>query len=980
MGDWLGRLVKTAITVLLIFILIVDAVYVIKIEDGSYRAEDWTNTGFVVDQKVFSDITTENITSTDEGWSLNIDLNAKVDEVIEMLEKEEGDLDKYISKDKQKEYLTSFIRAELVTRYPDLRSADKIGKESDENEINGCIQIQKALSDGDTKLLTYIDYKTFDSYITEGNSLATDHFTLDEDENILVAAWKRTTKNVTSNVPGVENVENKVEYELSAKDFDYKTMVSQITMPFDFLWALTVIGDDEDFAYEVSKLALKNKIVLTVQENFSITETTHIQEYDKQQKIIKSAKFTCQVDELYNMKLYKDQVENTPVHYKTESRTKTETSSLKYCVTEADTWIYKYENTITNSIPDSIQTGVQPSYEDDEEYKLESDDKPKFFEKEINEKLEDYMIETFCDKDENIYEQKKKDGEIDGVATDLRYEKYSKKINQVTTYESTTTRNQYEEGTPLVTEKTEKDSEEENFVTLFVKSKVAKNNISSAAEWLFEILSNGPKTTEMTDLVRYLLYKATGIDYGVTEMDFQYFLSSDFIEGRGYVGNLAAYLLVFSHGYGYQAPQSEDGLFYKLYGDGKGWPTIGNADLQWKSNQESFSKPGKVMHKGNIIDVPNIKEYVNTNCLTRGGNAQYSNEEVSAMEIYIEKKIVDEIGEAVQLEKYDYILGETSGLNLSRQQIYPLVAIAYNFGHLPEINGKSFKEVYSEASELYEEFSPEHNMHVWDTWWCELGGGAAGHIPSRDAQFETYVKGVFDYGLSEYGPPFERTVYIYYTQEQIDRFDYAPRKTLIRTSENEIELFTTVQNSGEFTRENGPLITGYYTSTMGRTFTIVNQGKIDSPVDWAMKCNRAAATIIASGYSDETPEELVQYMNDHYIGNPIIPPTADYWKAYGLKRDTFITRHMEVPEYTEILSEHLRKGGYAAIWINNNESTYLGKSLEEWTTLYHWVAIIDYRVKDGVEQIVIADARGADWYDIDEFILGIDNMALISEQ
>ena len=48
----------------------------------------------------------------------------------------------------------------------------------------------------------------------------------------------------------------------------------------------------------------------------------------------------------------------------------------------------------------------------------------------------------------------------------------------------------------------------------------------------------------------------------------------------------------------------------------------------------------------------------------------------------------------------------------------------------------------------YAEGSWQHNRYIWDTWWCKLGGGATGHIPSRDAAYETYVKGVFDFKTS----------------------------------------------------------------------------------------------------------------------------------------------------------------------------------------------------------------------------------------
>ena len=65
----------------------------------------------------------------------------------------------------------------------------------------------------------------------------------------------------------------------------------------------------------------------------------------------------------------------------------------------------------------------------------------------------------------------------------------------------------------------------ENFVSLFNKSKYIdnKNNILSAPEWLFEILAENEKTKNMVDIIKYLLYKATGTSYGVTELDISLF-------------------------------------------------------------------------------------------------------------------------------------------------------------------------------------------------------------------------------------------------------------------------------------------------------------------------------------------------------------------------------------------------------------------------------------------------------------------------
>lgn len=104
--------------------------------------------------------------------------------------------------------------------------------------------------------------------------------------------------------------------------------------------------------------------------------------------------------------------------------------------------------------------------------------------------------------------------------------------------------------------------------------------------------------------------------------------------------NLQQYLQQFSHSG--EAPQSDDGRFYKMYGDGVGWPTIGNSDLQWKSHQAKFAVSGKVLKSSGENTESNVQDYVNS-FLTRGADAKYSNAEVDNMGIYIEKELVDSV-------------------------------------------------------------------------------------------------------------------------------------------------------------------------------------------------------------------------------------------------------------------------------------------------------------------------------------------------
>lgn len=963
----LWKVGKKVIIIAAIILIIAGAAYSVILNDGGYKDGDKSNTSYVAKQKINENVSQEKIVASDDGYKYDFDLDQMVDEIIDELNQNDGRLSTYIKTIFLKEYIKTFIKAEIITSYPDLRSVDKIGTATAENEFQGCIQIQKALSDGTIQKLSYIDYATFSSYVNSGNSEANNHFSLNSDENLVVTGWTRTTTNITSNIPGVENISDKEEYTLTEKVVKYKNVVSSYSMPFEFLWALTVCGDDAEFAYEVAKLALNSKIVLTVQENFSTSETTVTEEYKTQDEIRKSATLAVKIKDDIFRKNYEDITTEDPVSYKTETKTKVESSSVQINITEADTWILKYVNTVNNNIIGTTEIVGEPDIRDDtdyefvENYPLTSD-----FINKVEDELENYIKSLCEDKDETI----------ESGASNQRIQKYSKKIDQITSYNSTYSSNKYELGTATITEKTDKQSETENFVTLFIKYRTARTNILDAYNWLFAILETNENTANMVDLVKYLLYKATDINYGTTSYDFSLFEQGSFETIGGSVQNLSSYLRQFSHSG--EAPKSNDGNYYMMYGDGVGWPTIGEADIQWKSHYSKFDKAGKIIHNGVEKEVESVSAYIEKECLKKGVSAEYSDEEVSAMQIGIEKSLVDDIGNTIQEVYYDKVVEATSGINLTRQQLYALVAVEYNFGYLPVRNNKTFAQIYLETKDKYGENTWEQNKEIWDNWWSALGGGAAGHIPARDAAFETYIKGIFDFSQSDAGTVFNRKYYIYYTKAQLSKFSYAPSKTVTRTSANEEEIFTMDMSMGIFEADStDSKVKGYYKSTTGRVFTVLNQTTIPG---WGDKCNRAAAAIIASGYSSETSDQLIDTINTNkarYKWDSV--PTDNYFNSYGLKLDETKVGNVSANDTATLLRKQLSKGGYAMIWLNNG-GTYIGKSGKTWTSKYHWVAVVDYRMENGNEQIMVLDWHGGAWYSIDEFQYGIADYALISEK
>lgn len=258
------NLSTTTLIVIAVLILISSIDYIINQHDGSRDDDNSGNVGHVVSKTITSETTPKNIVEKNSEYGYNIDLDEKVKQVIEDL-KEDGLLDEYISEENQEEYLKNFIKADITTRYPDLRSKNKIGTELADDELQGAIQIHRKNSDNTDNVIEYIDEETFNKYIEENNKKAINYFTLNEYGNLVVSAWSRKTNN-----NGTQ------EYYLAKEIIDYRALVKRYDMPFDFLWALTVMGEDEELSNEVALLTKNTKIEITIYED--VTKTTTVTE------------------------------------------------------------------------------------------------------------------------------------------------------------------------------------------------------------------------------------------------------------------------------------------------------------------------------------------------------------------------------------------------------------------------------------------------------------------------------------------------------------------------------------------------------------------------------------------------------------------------------------------------------------------------------------------------------------------------------
>lgn len=490
----------------LVVSIVASVIKFITVNNGSYSQGKENNVPNAVEETL-SDI---EISKTGNAYSYDVNLDEKVEELMQKLNSKTNILSTYISEEKQKEYLKTFIKADFITQNFKIGTADP--KTSD--KLNGSIIVQRSDLDGKVSTLQFIDYETFNKYVTESNSEVFKYFSTNEDGQLVIAQSYNHTKTLDTNLPGEESV-NVQEYTISEMALDYKSALSSYAMPFNLLWALLVKSTEEDFVYELAKLALDTEITITAYDNYMRTEEQEESTFAMSgRKVLRIRQFLKHFGTITTMEREQNfETGDTTYHRKLTEIT--ETRNVTVNVTSANTWIANYKNEYTyeqfpeTNTPNEIEKGNGA---------LQSIDR----EMTKAELAED----SFAKQVLNDLEHEK----VDGVVYTILGGRITAEIKENTRSGSVKSYgNTYKEGTSQVDEKTDINAKEPNFCTILKKYPRAEEKIMSAVDWLFEMMANNTENvTNMTDLIKYLLYKATGQDLGVTELGASFFTINSF--------------------------------------------------------------------------------------------------------------------------------------------------------------------------------------------------------------------------------------------------------------------------------------------------------------------------------------------------------------------------------------------------------------------------------------------------------------------
>lgn len=365
-----------------------------------------------------------------------------------------------------------------------------------------------------------------------------------------VATWNEITDTLTSTDPEVEEY-NTTRHNMTSTRVNYQDLVSGYTMPFEYLWSFLVVGQEKEFVLELADLVYGSEIEITVHDNLTVNTNVNTDTYTEKTKIKTDVTVGVTYSEtvsnsstngnsssgtVSNGNQNNNSSTNTTVtrhatesgnfekelsaDYKTIHTVITKTNTLDVSLTKANVWIVEYTKDYAHQIPNPVNT-VTDSPQDDVPYtdtpaKTEASDS------------EAGLGEAFRQQVQSNYESQYSNvsTRITNISSQYYYSTVNRNININNTMEST----KYVASPANIKEKTDPNSTEPNFVTIYMKKEHYKNasNIHSATQWLFEIIEKNKSTSNMVDLTKYLLYKATGEDYGITEFDFSIFDPSNF--------------------------------------------------------------------------------------------------------------------------------------------------------------------------------------------------------------------------------------------------------------------------------------------------------------------------------------------------------------------------------------------------------------------------------------------------------------------
>lgn len=516
--------------------------------------------------------------------------------------------------------------------------------------------------------LKYVPKDTFDGYVTSGNKEALYCFTIDDDGNLFTATWSI-------------GEDGKIEIQNNSA-INLKTALQNYIVPSAYLLYYYIEADYPDFSNDLADVALNSKIIMAVEDNVS---TSKIKTTLENKKVSESSEFS-----------YDWTTSGDPTEVTTEScRTKTE-------IIYADTWCVKLENkSLYKSDLLEVTVGKSKNIKI-----LGTVDKKYGVEEIIGEKesgsgtdskdVTNFVIENGIPKAETTTYT------------------YAYKTYQRTRTITDSISNSYAE-----VDKVKPEAKEKVFTDLYKKHKMY-NRLNDKR--FLQILENDDRTANLVDLTKYLMYMATGVDYGVKEYDFSEYADTELEDVNSIEAGGTAFEQFIKYLHAWEGGASQDGKYYIVQSDGSNGGSAVGHGVDIGAHGAELRAAGYNTSIGSKIPVD----------------------------------VVDAIEKRVINSQLADIKSKTKGLNLKEYQIYALLTRQYNTGHFPSEFVNTYKTYWnSKKDDKYgKKDSVDYNHKLYTNLLSKpitsKGEVLNGLINRRKSEWLLFQTGYFDRGVNGY--------------------------------------------------------------------------------------------------------------------------------------------------------------------------------------------------------------------------------------
>ena len=430
------------------------------------------------------------------------------------IEKEDTDNEETLKKKQEeaaKKYIRKFLEAQLVTETPHYEPVIASGNAYNQKTY-GQVYIYRANDqeyineNSKATPMSWMSYSTMQEEAAKNNekglNAIKNHYSIDDEGKLVIAQWTK-----------IETTGKADEVIISLKHIDYKSAISQYTTPMNFFIYLTMVSQNPEFVSAVTDMVKNSRIELTImdtktvnveEEKYSFTRNTKTTHETKRQGVVINTYTTSR---------------SRGVEQTTTTTTTTVVPTPK--ITYAKTWFS--EQRITYKIANQDPYHNYEKYTENEDSSLADDAEPgdpqangstSWNTNKCREITTDVTGTTYKEETRGNVIDKTGEKGSNGVTQDSYKNERRQVKNNFTVDDKTTFLGLLDDYFKIPNSNRYEAA--------------GKTNMVGGAEWLFGLMEKDGRLQNLEQVMRYVMYKYTGKEYGVKEFDLSIFNIRDF--------------------------------------------------------------------------------------------------------------------------------------------------------------------------------------------------------------------------------------------------------------------------------------------------------------------------------------------------------------------------------------------------------------------------------------------------------------------